>query len=178
MKESDLNRIITNSVNDIGFAYKIPDPSKTIAASGSTVKRPFDIFCVNPFFTAYIESKMLKGYKAFNFKHIREHQLKSLLDIRYSVPKQYLKYVFSLIAVGVWESRKYFDVYFFDINAIKILIDFGIKSILKKEFKALKESNKYLEIHKNKIVGLSNLKNKIIGQNELTNIIREIYDGN
>ena len=162
MKESDLNRIINKTFNKIGFSHKEPDPSGTEVTM--TVKRPFDIFCVNNCFIAYIESKLLKGYKAFSFSLLREHQIEGLSKINSVVPKEiYGSYVYAVIAVGVWESRKFFDLYFFDISLILSLINLGKKSISKKELLKLKEDKKFNIIKGEFIVdSIEDIKNKII----------------
>ena len=110
----------------------------------------------------YIESKLLKGYRAFNFNLIRPHQLSNLMQI-YCMALDFhnSSNIFPLIVVGIWESRKYFDVYFFNIELIRELKKQGKKSILKKEFLKLREQGMYLPI-KNEVIDVKKIGEKII----------------
>lgn len=137
MLEKDLNSIINRSLSEYGFSHKIADPMH-----GTGTQKPFDGFSVFLNSSWYWESKFLKGYQAFNFKRIESHQMDSLLYIKKELDK-----VYSLIILGVYYPRKYFDLYFFDIDYIYNLID-SKKSILKKELLDLKNNHSIKIIRK------------------------------
>lgn len=145
MKESDLNYIIkTNFNTPKAWCHKISDPPKLVTQSVS--KNPFDLFGVTDTYIFYFESKLLKGYQAFSFSKIQEHQCSNLLSIKnitVNIPN-----IYTCIVVGVWESRQYFHLYFFDISYISMLIKKGKKSILKKDLFEFQNDNKYLKIEK------------------------------
>lgn len=159
MKESQLNTIISNSLKTIGWAYKISDPM-----GGTGIQNPFDGFGVYNKYSIYWEAKLLKSYQAFNFKKIESHQLKNLIDINNIL----LNNCYTIIVLGIFESRKYFDVYFFDIKYIDKLIKNNKKSVLKKELLELKKQDMYLPIFRDKklkkyyIDNIHNIYNKVI----------------
>jgi len=160
MNEKDFNTILNRSLKTLGFSYKIPDPSAFDATI--TIKRPFDIFCVNPLFIAYIESKLLKGYQSFNFKRLQEHQSQSLEDIDYIVgQKKEWDNIYPLVVVAFWSSREYYDIYFIHIEVVIRAIEKGKKSILKKEFLELKKKELFLTV-KNKCIEVEKIPDKII----------------
>ncbi len=138
MNEKKLNTIINNNFKHIGFSYKIPDPMQGVGG-----QRPFDGFSVFNNKSFYWETKLLKGYQAFSFKKIEEHQLLNLLII-----KQKNQSAISLILLGVFMPYKYFDLFFFDKDFIHKLILEGKKSFLKKELLSFKERNTHLSIKK------------------------------
>jgi len=141
MNEQQLNTIINNSFKKIGFSHKIADP-----VGGMGVENPFDGFSILPGKPVYWESKLLKGYKAFNFQLIKQHQYDNLIVIKNLLPDSYC-----LIFVGVFVPYKYFDLYAFDIEFIKYLREEKHKkSILKKELYEYKRINRYAEIKKDK----------------------------
>ena len=133
MKEKDLNSIINRSFSQYGFSHKIAD-----GIGGISVQNPFDGFSVMHNLPWYWESKLLKGYKAFNFKKIEDHQIENLLKIKNGLGNNCC----SLIILGVFEPRQYFDIFFFDISYIVKLMN-KKKSILKKELLELKKSDNY-----------------------------------
>lgn len=145
MKETDLNRIIARNLNERYWGYKIPDPQQASATSSS--ERPFDGVGLLHDRPIYFESKFQKGYKAFNFSHIREHQLRNLLAIKNS-SSDWQTHPATVLVVGAWEARKYFHLFWFEIGFINYLIQNGKKSILKREFELLMEAGLYLEIKK------------------------------
>lgn len=167
MKEKDLNTIINNSFKTLGaFSHKIADP-----LGGTGIQNPFDGFSVWNSVTYFWETKFQKDYKAFNFNRIEEHQHNSLNLIN----KQGCKNTKTVIILGIWKSRDFFHVYFFDYDSIKGLKDTGKKSLLKKELESLKEQEKYLEIKKKQILGLENIQENILYLGDLngTNIAGE-----
>ena len=142
MKESDLNTIIVNSFKANNYyAYKIVDPSS--ADVFTTSKRPFDIFAETKENVYHIETKLIKSWKAFNFKVIKSHQLENLLFLRKL--NQDRK---SLIVLGVWIPYRNFCLFLFDILFITKLIGEGKKSILKKELLDYRKKNMFLNINK------------------------------
>jgi penicillin-binding protein-related factor A (putative recombinase) len=156
MNEQTLNTIIKNSFSqDNNFAYKIPDPGASNALS--TNKRPFDGFVIGKNFgTVCWEAKFQRTYKAFSFSLIQPHQIENLTKIS----NFKLEKVFPLIILGVWESRKYFDIFLFDINYILNLTKREKKSILFKELLELKD-NYAIEV-KNQLFSIEGFENKII----------------
>ncbi len=138
MNEQRLNTIINNNFKSIGFSYKIPDPMQ-----GLGVRRPFDGFSVLNSASFYWETKLLKGFQAFSFRKIEEHQLLNLLLI-----KQKKLSTICLIILGVFIPYKFFDLFFFDINFIHKHILKGKKSFHKKELLFFKERNLFLSIKK------------------------------
>ena len=151
MNEQRLNTIINNNFKSIGFSHKIADPAQGVGS-----QRPFDGFSVFNQKNFYWETKLLKGYQAFSFGKIEEHQLLNLLLI-----KQKNQLAISLIILGVFIPYKFFDLFFFDINFIHKHILKGKKSFLKKELLFFKERNLFLSIKK-EIFDIAIIMEKII----------------
>ncbi len=83
-----------------------------------------------------------KSYGAFNFNKVEDHQWSNLLTIdRELIVKNY-----TLIILGIWESRKSFRVFFFDTKYLWDLKQSGVKSIKKKELEELVSLGKFLDI--------------------------------
>lgn len=154
MTEKDLNRIIVRSLSDIGMAHKISDESQN--------QKPFDYFGACTSFFIYGESKFLKGYQSFNFNRIRAHQLKALTEIHKTIVHSGSVHTKAVISLGIWESHKYFHVYFFDIGFINNLLLQGITSIKKKELLTLYEKNVYVNITKGKLEFVEKLPHYVI----------------
>jgi len=113
MKESNLNTLIKQNFQKVGgFADKIPDPMFT-GADGQrfNLKRPFDGFAVLDNFSYFYETKMLKGYQAFPFQKLSEHQITNLCLI-----KRNSIFACPMIIVGVYLLRVGFDLFFFKPN--------------------------------------------------------------
>jgi hypothetical protein len=151
MTEKDLNRTLVSSVEALGgWSWKIPDPSLAEIRNG-TGQRPFDSFGYSNNFFFTFEAKFLRGYQAFNFGMIKSHQFENLSKIK-SITASFSEKsgipFYTPIVLGIWESRKFFDIFFFDIQYIIDLRDAGNTSIKKKELEALKSQNKYLELKK------------------------------
>jgi hypothetical protein len=165
MKESDLNRIINNGFKKIGFSHKISDPM-----GGMGVQNPFDGFSAVNSDIIFWEGKLIKSYKAFNFKAIEEHQIKNLLFLKTNTS------CISVIILGVFESRKYFDVYFFDIELIQWLKHEQLKkSFLKKELLKFRENLLHLSIYRDEgkyEIGIDQYKSVIINYN----IFRQLFN--
>lgn len=140
MKEVDLNSALSRSFGRAGFSFKIPDP---LGGMGS--QNPFDLFCVLSGKPLYIESKFKKGVYAFNFKSIEDHQWRNLLQIKSLLPEAYC-----LVVLGVWESRKFFHVLFFDITFLDSLRQKGEKSIKQKTLQSYIKNGKMLNINYHK----------------------------
>lgn len=171
MNEADLNTIVKNSVNETigGWAYKIPDPQGQQAISA--VQRPYDGFGFLNYSPLYWEGKFQKGYKAFNFKRIEDHQIDNLTIAQVLSKKNKIP-VYSCVALGVWQSREYFDVFFFDIESLNQLIGSGKKSILKKELEHLKVKGMCVPVKKK----LFNIEDALAAYNKTKEYIQECVD--
>ncbi len=141
MKENDLNRIVNKGIKRYGFSHKIADPMH-----GTGAQNPFDGFSVFYKKSWYWESKLLKGYQAFNFKKIEEHQDVNLTYIKNETPESEC-----LIILGVYEPRKYFDIFLFSIEYINELMK-NKKSILKKELLEMKKNGKFIPLFRDKVI--------------------------
>lgn len=161
MKEADLNSIIRNSFLSLnGFAFKIPDPQGAVATM--SVQNPFDGFAVVPGSIVYWESKLLKGdYQAFPFSSIRDHQKVYLKKIKSLAQDNKWDMVETIVPVGIWSSRKFFDLIIFDISYILYREGLGDLSVKKKELLELKEKGFAFEI-KNKLIDLSSYRERIV----------------
>jgi penicillin-binding protein-related factor A (putative recombinase) len=157
MKEKDLNTIINNSFKELGFSHKIADP-----IGGTGIQNPFDGFSVLQGKQWYWEAKLLKGYQAFNFNKIENHQLESLRLIE----DHSCSHTRCLFIVGIWEAYKYTHIYIFDFKYIEEKKFDGKKSILKKDFQDLYERQKAIEVYKSsngkKLMDTTQLEKKII----------------
>jgi len=76
MKEAEVNNIIRKSLD---WGYKIPDDGSSMSMG---IKRPFDVFGIIDGRPIYIESKAMNKMQSFNLGKIRDHQIKSLVDIK------------------------------------------------------------------------------------------------
>jgi hypothetical protein len=154
MTEKDLNRILNkSSKDDSGWGYKIVDATADEVRSGRAVERPFDDIGFRHDFDYAFEAKFLKGYQAFSFDMIKEHQIFHLNDIKTRLGKRPFP-IYTVFPLGIWESRKFFDVIFFDVSFIQERIARGDKSVKKKELLEIKASGKFLEI-KSEYINLS-----------------------
>lgn len=156
VKESDLNTIIVRTLKKQGgLAHKISDQSSS--------KKPFDYFAACNGFILYGESKLLKGYKSFNFSNIRHHQIEALKQAKESAISVDPRKILSVISVGVWSSRKFFDVFFIDIGVILNLMGEGKNSILKKELLCLKNgAHPPFKIVRGLVEDMENLPDRVI----------------
>jgi penicillin-binding protein-related factor A (putative recombinase) len=162
MKESDLNTIIKNSVQEEGWCFKISDQG-----GQAYIPNPFDLFGIFQGEPIYIESKIIKnGLYAFNLDKIEEHQYANLLQIEESIKVSHN----CLIAVGFYKQREMKIIMFFDFMYIWNEKQKGRKSFLKKELEELYSDNMYVTIGKkmigdnkyDRILDIKNLKDKII----------------
>lgn len=160
MVEKDLNRIIVKNIKQHGWAHKISDDAQSFTSTGY---KPFDLFGLTPINIIFAESKLLKGYKAFSFDRIRDHQVENLTTIkRISSKSLFAEWVYTLIILGVWVIRKELSIYIFDINAITYLRDNLHKlSLLKKDLLLLKEREYYLPIQK-EVFDVNRISEKLI----------------
>lgn len=173
MQEKDLNRILFSSFRRLGgWGFKIPDTPRELIMRGDAPK-PFDGVGVYNNKSYYIESKFSNGLKSFNFNQVKDHQIYHLTEIRKAS-----KDSISFVLLGVWESRKYFDVFCFDIDLINKLKTDLKKSILKKELLKLYDENLFSSIKSEKAINgksrvqtlyIDNL--KIIGTTEWNNVM-------
>jgi len=173
MKEVDLNRkikevfismkstVFTHVTTEGGWAYKIPDPSKYDVYT--TSKRPFDGVAVRLNNVIFWEAKLVKGYQAFNFKNIKDHQIWNLSAIQNQIindPKQ--ANIFPILIIAIWESRKTYDLYIFHIDCIIKMIEVGDKSILKKDFERLRDDGKFYPLVRRKCYDMQDVLNAIV----------------
>ena len=152
MKESNLNTTIANAFLKLNFGHKISDASPT--------KKPFDGFAVALNTPFYYESKLVKPLKSFNFNSIEDHQYANLRAI-----KDNLFSAQSLFFLGAFESRKYYDIYAFDIGLITLLTKNEKNSIIKKELEKIKQEGYTLPVKRenNKYVtDFSSLLEKVV----------------
>ncbi len=142
MKEANLNSLIVKNFEAAGgFAHKLPDPMFT-GADGQrfNLKRPFDGFAVLDSFQYYYETKLLKGYQAFPFSKLSEHQITNLCCIdKNSV------FTTPIIIVGIYLLRVGFDLFFIkpDMKAWEMRC-----SIPKKQLEELRDKKLYLPLRK------------------------------
>lgn len=139
--EAELNRVIVRSLNEEGFAFKIPDTVSYVSKKHPDL--PFDIFGICNNKPIYIESKFLNEPKAFNFNRLEQHQIDNLCKCKDLCPSS-----ICLFLVGVVFGRGDIRVYYFDDpyyirdrKACKL-------SISKKEFQSM---NNFIRIKKGKI---------------------------
>ncbi len=134
MKESEINRIVNLSFSRY-FSHKISDPM-----GGHGIQNPFDGFSVIPNRPVYWESKLLKGYQAFSFKRIEEHQIANLKLI-----KELLPTAECLIILAVYEPRRFLDFFFFDIQTLLTKMENSL-SYKKVELLEMKEKGHLLSL--------------------------------
>ena len=137
MQEKDLNTIINNNFKRFGFSHKISDP---VGGVGS--QNPFDGFSVMQGTVYFWETKLLKEFKALNFKRIEEHQYESLTTIRDQCPE-----CLCFVIAGIWIPRQCLELYLFDIDLLNWL-RVAKKSILQKELLRLREAKMMLPVIK------------------------------
>lgn len=154
MTEKDLNRILVSSAETLGgWAYKIVDPTKAEVMQGSGY-RPFDSFGYLPLFNFVFEAKFLHGYQAFNFGMIKPHQIENLMKIKSiarasrSRRRKPRTPLITPIVLGIYEPRKFFDVYFFDIDFISRLMAEGKKSLRKTELEEFRSKKQHLAVER------------------------------
>lgn len=119
MKETDLNRIIFNTIEHYGgFAHKISDASPT--------QKPFDGVAAYQGNYWNIESKLIKGdLTSFNFNLLEDHQIRNLTTIQKVTDSKNIKCV---VAVGYYVPRKLFGMFLIDIGVITLAKEKGINS--------------------------------------------------
>jgi len=142
MKEVNLNSLIVKNFQAAGgFAYKIPDPMFTDdEGQRFNIRRPHDGYAVLDSFHYYFETKMLKGYQAFPFQKLSEHQIDNLCLIEtnsvLSTP---------IIIVGIYLYRIGFDLFFIQPN--KKAWEMRC-SIVKSQLEELRDKGLYLPLRK------------------------------
>ena len=142
MKESNLNSLIVSNFKQAGgFSYKIIDPQFTNDENQRfNLKRPFDGFAVLDGFQYYYETKLLKGYQAFPFQKLSEHQITNLCCINKNSA-----FTTPMIIVGIYLYRVGVDLFFFRPN-MKV---WEMKcSIVKSQLEGLRERGLYLPLRK------------------------------
>jgi len=142
MKESNLNSLIVSNFKQAGgFSYKIIDPQFTNDENQRfNLKRPFDGFAVLDSFQFFFETKMLRGYQAFPFQKLSEHQITNLCLINKNSV-----FTTPMIIVGIYLYRIGFDLFFIkpNMNAWEKRC-----SIVKNQLEELRERGLYLPLRK------------------------------
>lgn len=109
--ETTTNTIIKHSLERQykgGFYTKIPDITPFGSNSYFNVQRPFDIIFYYQGMTLAIESKAIRDNGRFEFKSVKDHQVRELLSIAENNGNAY-------IAVHFFEARVINRIYFIDI---------------------------------------------------------------
>jgi len=142
MKETILNTLIVKNFEAVnGFGYKIPDPMFTDDdGQRFNLKRPFDGFAVLDSFQYYFETKLLKGYQAFPFRKLSEHQINNLCLINKNSV-----FTTPIIIVGIYLYRIGFDLFFIQPNMKAWEMHC---SILKSQIEELRDKGLYLPLRK------------------------------
>jgi len=162
--ESNLNNLVFNmAIQAGGGAHKIPDPPQAVAMMSA--QRPFDGFGIVDGFSFYWEGKFDKAYGAMAFSRLAEHQHENLSVIKRNKGNAWVVW-------GVWENRKFFDVWVFDYALVEKLLGLGVKSFKKKELEILKEKKLFTNTMRGRggtPAVFQELKDKVITE--------EVYDG-
>lgn len=147
MKEKELNTLIKNNFDRKGWAHKIADQPRYDKNSGQrfNLKKPFDGISMTPGNIYFWETKILTGYKAFPLSVIEEHQFEALQNIKLLTEGMC---IYALIILGVYIFRVGVDLFFFDINYIKLMKDAKVKSVLKTKLLDMKADGKFLPLRK------------------------------
>lgn len=156
MKESELNTIIKNNFSQNGWGWKLPDPSKEnivgVDKNGKTVfnfrPNPFDGLGITNKFIVFFETKLLKGYQAFSFRRIAQHQIFNLDQIHETTILHLYDFIFPLFICGIYIPYKGVDLFFFHVKEILIRRARGDKSVKKKELLILRDKGFYLPVKK------------------------------
>ena len=130
--EAELNGILVKSLNQQGWAYKIPD--QVSLTTGFGAPKPFDIIGIyrdikgvgHPL---YAESKLIKQPSAFNFNRLEDHQIENLLKCQKLLPNALVLF---LVCVDFGRAEK--RVYFYKNMQYLYERKQNKRSILKKEF--------------------------------------------
>lgn len=142
--EAEFNGIVVKSLNQSGWAYKVPDQVSLVTGYGAP--KPFDIVGIYRNLTGegmpvYIESKFLHRVESFNFSRLENHQLEALLKCQNLLGEKALVLLLICVDFGRAEKRVFF---YKDMKEIENRKN-NKKSILKKEFES---SNNYTTIKK------------------------------
>lgn len=154
MVEADLNTILVRSINTLGGkAEKLVDPSYADLMRGAR-KVPYDYYGTLPDGRPiHSESKLVKPQtttqmlSSFSFKKIEDHQFENL-NAQASIRNRNNRDTVLLYSIGYWKSRKYFIVFFFDVDYIRKLKAEGKTSFTGKEMQEFYDKGLYLEIKK------------------------------
>jgi hypothetical protein len=150
MHEKDFVATMCSSIRARGgFGQKMPDPSYQELMRGAP-PRPYDMYYVLLGQCVHLEAKFLPGYQCFALDKVEDHQYENLLRIKLNASLAPPGSIEAIVAVAVWEPRKIYDIFFFDILLLSRLRD-EMKSIKKKELLALKALNKCLTVSKDDI---------------------------
>lgn len=142
--EAEFNGIVVKSLNQSGWAYKVPDQVSLITGFGAP--KPFDIVGIykdkkgegRP---VYIESKFLPRVESFNFSRLEDHQIEALSKCQNLLGDKALVLLLICVDFGRAEKRVYFYKDMKEIGDRKR----NKKNILKKEFES---TNNYTTIKK------------------------------
>jgi len=133
--EAEFNGIVVKSLNQNGWAYKVPD--QVSLTTGFGAPKPFDIVGIykdskgigRP---VYIESKFLHKVESFNFSRLEDHQIDALSKCQNLLGKNALVLLLICVDFGRAEKRVYF---YKDMKEI-LNRKQEKRNILKKEFEA------------------------------------------
>lgn len=150
MHEKDFTTTLSKAVKARGgFCNKMPDPGFAELKRGAP-PRPYDLYYVLLGRCVHLEAKFLPGYGCFALDRVEDHQYDSLLKIKLNAALAPPGVIESVVAVAIWEPRKVYDVFFFDIQLLSNLRD-SMKSISKKTLLALKTLGRCLTVEKDDI---------------------------
>lgn len=145
MQEKDFTTLVCKSVTTRGgFAHKMPDPPFSEIMRGAP-RRPYDLFYVLLGKSVHLEAKFLKGYDRFALDRVEDHQYDNLMRVKDNAALAPAGVILSVVAVAVWEPRKIYDVFFFDISLLSSL-RMKTKSLSKKTMLGLKALGSCLTI--------------------------------
>ena len=169
MVEADFNRLVAQvcnkNNNEIGYVYKIPDPSIQEICRGA-LPRPFDLIGTLNGNVFSIESKFIKGLSSFNFKAVKEHQITNLMKVHKSTSKKdYVGYF-----IAFWEPRSRYEFLYIDAPLIPELIEKGVGSIKKKDLLKFIDAGYMISVKK-KNFDITLLKGKLIDADVFRRII-------
>lgn len=171
MVEQDFNSLVCNVINQsdnlFGWCYKIPDPGFHEIKRGAS-KRPLDLVGDFEKRLFFIESKLIKGFSAFNFNRIEDHQSKNLTALKKISSSQ----DFIGIFVAFWEPRTRYEFIFLDFELIIYLREKGVNSLHKKVLQKFRDEGYFIKIKK-KSFNLKMLQEKRIDKSVFRSVIKK-----
>lgn len=152
--EAEFNGIVVKSLNQSGWAYKVPD--QVSLTTGFGAPKPFDIVGIYKDINGvgrpvYIESKFLHRVESFNFSRLEDHQIEALSKCQNLLGENALVLLLICVDFGRAEKRVYF---YKDMKELQQRKN-EKKSILKKEF----ESSQNFTIIKKGLINFEDILN-------------------